>query len=99
MSANIDHLPSSAHHHSGRVALIPLGLSLSIFFAGSFALCALGGFLPGLESLHFLSALYPGLDWTSPALVFAGAAWAFACGWYIAIGCGGLYNFFVARRS
>ena len=83
----------------GRVALLPLGFSISLFLAGSFLLCALGGFLPGLENLHFLAALYPTLDWTNPALVVAGAFWAFAMGWYIALGCGGLYNLFVGRRS
>jgi hypothetical protein len=99
MSATTDHSPSSAQRDRGRVALIPLGLSLSIFAAGSFLLCALGGFLPGMENLHFLAALYPSLDWTSPALIVAGAAWAFACGWYVALVCGGLYNVFVARRG
>jgi hypothetical protein len=89
--------PSAAAHHSG-VAIVPLGLSLSIFMAVSFLLCALGGFLPGLENLHFLSALYPSLDWTSPALIVAGVAWAFACGWYIAVFCGLLYNLFAAGR-
>lgn len=99
MSATTDQSPATAQRDGARVALIPLGLSLSLFFAGSFVLCAVGGFLPGLENLHFLSALYPGLDWTNPVLVGAGAAWAFACGWYVALGCGGLYNVFVARRS
>lgn len=99
MSATTDHSPGSARRDSGRVALIPLGLSLSIFFAGSFLLCALGGFLPGLENLHLLSGFYPSLDWTNPTLILAGAAWSFACGWYVALGWGSLYNFFVARRS
>lgn len=85
---------------SGRgVALAPLGLSLSLFLSVSFLLCALGGFLPGLENLHFLSALYPGLDWSAPPLIISGAVWAFACGWYIALFCGGLYNLFAARRA
>jgi hypothetical protein len=80
------------------VAIVPLGLTLSLFLSGNFLLCALGGFLPGLENLHFLSALYPQLDWHSPALIIAGALWAFACGWYIAAICGGLYNLFISRR-
>jgi hypothetical protein len=85
---------------SGRgVALVPLGLSLSLFLSVTFLLCALGGFLPGLENLHFLSALYPGLDWRSPPLIIAGAVWAFACGWYVALFCGGVYNLFAARRA
>ena len=86
---------------SGRrgVAIVPLGLSLSLFLSISFLLCALGGFLPGLENLHLLAVLYPGLDWTSPPLVIAGALWAFACGWYVAIFCGGLYNLFSGGRG
>lgn len=83
----------------GGVAIVPLGFTLSIFMAVSFLLCALGGFLPGLENLHFLGALYSSLNWTSPALIAAGAAWAFACGWYVAVFCGLLYNTFAARRS
>lgn len=79
------------------VAIVPLGFALSLFLSGSFLLCALGGFLPGLENLHLLSALYPQLDWRSPALVIAGALWAFACGWYVAAICGGLYNLFLGR--
>jgi hypothetical protein len=82
-----------------RVAIFPLGLTLSLFLGGTFLLCALAGFLPGLEDLHFLSALYPQLDWRNPALVIAGALWAFACGWYIAGICGALYNYFVGRRG
>lgn len=93
----MSNVPSSAGR-SG-VALIPLGLSLSLFLSGSFLLCVVGGSLPGLENLHLLSALYPQLDWRNPALVIAGAAWAFACGWYIALFCGGLYNLFVGRRG
>lgn len=99
MSTTLDPSHHSTAAQRGGVAIVPLGLSLSIFMAVSFLLCTLGSFLPGLETLHFLSALYPGLDWTSPALILAGAAWAFACGWYIAVFCGLLYNLFAARRS
>jgi len=99
MSTTLEHSQASAAASRGGVAIIPLGLTLSIFLTVTFLLCTLGGFLPGLENLHFLSALYPGLDWTSLPLVAAGAAWAFACGWYIAVFCGVLYNAFSARRG
>lgn len=99
MSASLDHPSGVARAPSGGVAIIPLGLTLSLFLSGNFLLCALGGFVPGLENLHFLSALYPALDWTSPALIIAGAAWAFACGWYVALVCGWLYNAFAAPRA
>ena len=39
------------------VAIVPLGLSLSLFLSISVLLCALGGFLPGLENLHLLAVL------------------------------------------
>jgi len=99
VSTTVDQSRQPAVAHRGGVAIVPLGLSLSIFMAASFLLCALGGFLPGLENLHFLAALYPSLDWTSPALIVAGAAWAFAFGWYVAVFCGLLYNTFSGRRS
>lgn len=99
MSTTLDQSTRSVATHRGGVAIVPLGFALSIFMAVSFLLCALGGFLPGLENLHFLGALYPSLDWTSPALIVAGAAWAFACGWYVAVFCGLLYNAFCARRN
>lgn len=99
MSTSIDPASGAASTPVGGVAIIPLGLTLSLFLSGNFLLCALAGFLPGLENLHFLSALYPALDWTSPALILAGAAWAFACGWYAALVCGWLYNAFAAPRA
>jgi hypothetical protein len=99
MSTTLEKYPQSAAAPRSAVAIVPLGFSLSIFLAATFLLCALGGFLPGLENLHFLAALYPSLDWTSPALIIAGAAWAFACGWYIAVFWGLLYNAFAGRRG
>ena len=83
---------------AGAVGIVPLGLSLSIFLAVTFLLCAVGGFIPGLAGLHFLSALYPSLDWSDPVLIGAGAVWAFACGWYVALVWGNLHNFFAGRR-
>ena len=99
MSTTLDPSRQLTAAHRGGVAIVPLGFALSIFMAASFLLCALGGFLPGLENLHFLGALYPNLDWTRPALTVAGTAWAFAIGWYVAVFCGLLYNIFSGRRS
>ena len=58
------------HRHG--IRLVPFGLSLSIFLAVTFALCAIGELIPGLESIHVLSVLYPGVDWTQPGLLLAG---------------------------
>jgi len=87
----------STHRHA--IRLVPFGLSLSIFLAITFALCAIGELIPGLESIHLLSVLYPGIDWTQPALLLAGVVWAFVTGWYVALVFGWLYNLFNGRRS
>ncbi len=80
------------------VAIAPLGLSLSIFLALSFLLCTIGGLIPGIREIHFLSALYPWIDWSKPQLVLLGVVWAFAAGWYVALVWGFLYNLFAGRR-
>lgn len=92
-----DHSAHPTHRHG--IRLVPLGLSLSIFLAISFALCVIGNLIPGLEGIHFLSALYPGVDWTRPELLIAGVAWAFGMGWYVALVFGPLYNLFNGRRA
>ncbi len=84
------------HHH--RIQLAPLGLSLASFLVITFALCVIANFLPGLEEIHFLSALYPGVDWTQPAPLIAGLAWALGTGWYVALVFGALYNLFAGAR-
>lgn len=84
------------HRHG--IRLVPFGLSLSIFLAVTFALCAIGELIPGLESIHVLSVLYPGVDWTQPGLLLAGVVWAFVTGWYVALAFGSLYNLFNGRR-
>ena len=77
-----------------------VGLSLSSFFAISFALCVLGYLLfPGLPITHStLSIFLPGftlLTWQSFVL---GLVEAVAWGWYVAAIFVPLYRFF-ARRA
>lgn len=84
------------HRHG--IRLVPFGLSLSIFLAVTFALCAIGELIPGLQSIHILSVLYPNVDWTQPGLLLAGVVWAFVTGWYVALAFGSLYNLFNGRR-
>ena len=86
----------ATHRHA--IRLVPFGFSLSIFLAITFALCAIGELIPGLEGIHFLSVLYPGLDWTQPGLLLGGVVWAFVTGWYVALAFGSLYNLFNGRR-
>lgn len=79
------------------IRLVPLGLSLSIFFAVSFLLCAVADVIPWLQDFHLLKALYPDVDWARPEMIGAGAVWAFLSGWYVALAFGSLFNFFAAR--
>lgn len=82
-----------------RIQVMTLGMSLSLFFAISFALCVLGYLLmPGLPITHqALSIFLPGftlLSWSSFCLgLFESLAW----GWYVALVFGPLYNFFAVR--
>jgi len=99
MSSTSDRGQSERTHAKAppAIALVPLGLSLSIFLAISFLLCAVGELIPGLQNFHFLRALYPDTDWTRPEMIGAGAVWAFLVGWYVALGVGSLYNFISPR--
>ena len=102
MSANVTEAGAGRQYvdraRGQRIRLIPLGLSLSTFLAVSFLLCALGNLI-GRESIHLLSVLYPGVDWTQPEPLVAGVVWAIATGWYVALVFGTLYNLFSGRRD
>jgi hypothetical protein len=83
----------------GRLPLIPLGVSLSAFFAISYVLCillgAVGGWDWGLHQpwLQFL----PGFTWLTWSSFFLGLVESIAYGWYVALLFGGLYNLALAR--
>lgn len=81
------------------LAIAPLGLSLSIFFTLTFALCALTAYIPVLREFHLLEAIWPGVAWGRPEMLVVGAILAFACGWYVALVWGSLYNVFARRRA
>lgn len=99
MSSSIEQVNVGRPHDKATpaVALVPLGLSLSIFLAVSFLLCAVADVLPWLQDFHLLKALYPDVDWARPKMIGIGVVWAFLTGWYIAVGFGSLYNFFSAK--
>lgn len=83
-----------------RIPVFALGMSLSLFFAISFALCVMGYLLvPGLPITHqALSIFLPGftlLSWSSFCL---GLAESLAWGWYVALVFGPLYNLFATRN-
>ncbi len=86
---------------SGRTAIpvMALGLSLSLFFALSFALCVLGYYvLPSLPIAHGALAIpLPGFAFDSGPRFLLGLVESFAWGWYVALIFAPLYNFFVRR--
>ena len=82
----------------GRVGAIPivtLGLSLSLFFVISYAICIAGYLLlPGFPVQHgALSIFLPGFELLSWGSFCLGMAESFIWGWYIALVFGALYNF------
>lgn len=79
------------------IPLLPFGLSLSTFLAVTFVLCTVADVVPWLQDVHVLKVLYPDIDWVRPEMIAIGTIWAFLTGWYVALGFGSLYNFFVAR--
>ena len=82
----------------GRIPIVPLGLSLSLFFALSFALCVLAGLVFPNWSLHqpWLQ-FFPGFTWLTWQSFLLGLIESFAYGWYVALIFGPLYNLFAAR--
>src|SRR5499426_638042 len=83
----------------GRIPLIPLGVSLSAFFAISYVLCILLGVIGGWDwGLHqpWLQFL-PGFTWLTWPSFFLGLVESIAYGWYVALLFGWLYNAALAR--
>lgn len=81
------------------IPVVPLGLSVSLFFVVTYVACIVFYLLfPDLVRTHALLALFlPGfslLDWPS---FFIGLAESFAYGWYVALIFGPLFNFFAGR--
>jgi len=81
-----------------QIPLIPLGLSLSSFFAISFIGCILLGLVVPNVGLHqpWLQ-FFPGFEWVTARGVIIGLVWTQVYGWYTALVLGSLFNFFAAR--
>jgi hypothetical protein len=80
--------------------IVPLGLSLGLFFVISYLACiGLYLLLPSAILNHAMLTLFlPGfelVDWRSFLL---GLIESFGYGWYVALIFGPLYNFFALRR-
>jgi hypothetical protein len=78
--------------------LVPLGLSLSGFFAVSFLACILLGIIVPDGATHrpWLQ-FFPGFEWLTTRSVIIGLVWTQVYGWWTALVFGSLFNFFAAR--
>ena len=83
-----------------RIAIVPLGLSLSSFFAITYLLCVLYGLVLSDVDLHqLLAAMLPGFTWLTWTSFFIGLVWSVVFGWYVAAVFAPLHNFFAARSD
>lgn len=81
-----------------RVSVVPLGMSLGVFFDITYVLCVIFGLIVPAESMHqLLPMLLPGFTWITWSSFVLGLAWAFAYGWYVAVVFVPLHNFFALR--
>jgi hypothetical protein len=82
------------------IPVVPFGISLSIFLAISYALCILFYLLfPESAQNHAVLSLF--LPWVKVLTwsgFLLGLVASVACGWYVALVFGPLYNFFASRR-
>jgi hypothetical protein len=77
-----------------RIAIAPLGFSLGVFFAITYVLCVLFGFVSEQGMHQLLPMLFPGFVWLTWTSFVIGLVWAFVYGWYIAVVFAPLYNLF-----
>jgi hypothetical protein len=84
----------------GRLAIVPLGLSLGSFFAITYVVCVLFGIFVSDRGMHqLLAQLLPGFTWITWPSFFLGLVWSFIYGWYVAVVFVPLFNFFAARTQ
>ena len=89
-------LPVSARP---RVPVLALGMSLGLFLAITYVLCALFDlWFPGQAMYQTWLRLLPGFTWLTWSSFFLGLIESFAYGWYVALVFGPLYNFFAGLR-
>jgi hypothetical protein len=91
--------PSSAIR-TPPIPLLGFGLSLSLFFAITYALCVLFGLLVSERGIHELfPTLFPGFVWLTGPWFLIGLVGSVFYGWYVALLFGWLFNFFAAERG
>jgi hypothetical protein len=78
-----------------QLPLVPLGLSVSIFFVITYVLCILSGLIVPDWSMHqpWLQ-FFPGFEWLTVKGFIIGFVEAVLYGWYAAFLFGWLFNFF-----
>jgi len=83
---------------TSRIAIVPLGLTLSFFLVITYVLCVIYGLLGFQQGMHqLLFQIIPGFTWITWPSFFIGLFWTFVWGWYIALVFAPLFNFFTAR--
>ena len=83
---------------TSRIAIVPLGLTLSFFLVITYVLCVIYGLLGFQQGMHqLLFQIIPGFTWITWPSFFIGLFWTFVLGWYIALVFAPLFNFFTAR--
>ncbi len=82
------------------IRIYPVGMTLGLLLALSFALCVVFGLLfPGATMYQAWLPLLPGVTWISWASAILGLAESFAYGWYIAVIFVPTFNFFSRRTQ
>ncbi len=85
---------------AGRLSVVVVGWSLSLFLAVSYLLCVLYGLLvPSAPMYPAWSSFLPGFEWISWPGFFLGLAEVLAYGWYAALIFVPLYNWFARRLA
>ncbi len=82
-----------------KLAIIPLGLTLSAFLVITYVLCIVFGLFVYSGGFHetLLPLLLPGFDWMSWPGFFIGLGWSIAFGWYAAAVYAPLHNVVQSR--
>lgn len=80
--------------------LVPLGMSVGVFFMITYTLCILYCLVFSNEVMYPVwEGLFPGFTWLTWPSYFIGLVEVFIYGWYFAVVFAPLYNFFVKRMG
>ena len=85
---------------SNPIRIYPVGMTLGVLLAVSFALCVVFGLLfPGATMYQAWLPLLPGVSWINWTSALLGLVESFAYGWYIAVIVVPAFNFFAKRAT